>query len=265
MVMVTMAKHFLLLTAYGAAGALAFTPHPLMRGTALPRSSPFQQARLPPLGSAPEPANGGAAKDAPAGELSTEEAARVGNLVADEEWEGLSMELAEAVRTAVVEDLKKNSRNFLGKEDYAVGDFSKEVDRRVKEEVAKIREKDDYELGDLSVVLDGKVKELVCELSGKEEYEFGDLSIEIDKRVKQTVAQFCGKDSYQVGDLSKEIAKRTKAGITNFTGKEDYQFGDLTKTAFKNYTGKDDYEFGDVTKKLVGNLFSGKKNKKEGK
>ena len=59
--------------------------------------------------------------------------------------------------------------DFLGQDEYAVGDFSKEVDRRVKEEVAKMREKDDYELGDLSVVLDGKVKELVCELSGKEE------------------------------------------------------------------------------------------------
>ena len=102
-------------------------------------------------------------------ELSAEQKEALGNLVADEEWAGLSMELADVVRTAVVEDLKKNSRDFLGKEDYAIGDFSKEVDRRVKEEVAKMREKDNYELGDLSVVLDGKVKELVCELSGKEE------------------------------------------------------------------------------------------------
>merc|ERR1719296_38591 len=257
-----MAKRFLLLTVCGAPGALAFAPQlrPPTRGAAARplRSPPVPRARLPPLGSAAEddaPAPAGAAEL----ELPPEEAARVGNLVADEEWAGLSMELADAVRTAVVEDLKKNSRDFLGQDEYAVGDFSKEVDRRVKEEVAKMREKDDYELGDLSVVLDGKVKELVCELSGKEEYEFGDLSIEIDKRTKEAVAQFCGKDSYQIGDLSKEIAKRTTAGIANFTGKEEYKFGDLTKTAFKNYTGKDEYEFGDVTKKLVGNLFSGKK------
>ena len=64
-------------------------------------------------------------------------------------------------------------RDFIGKDEYAVGDFSKEIDRRVKEEVAKMREKDDYELGDLSVVLDGKVKELVCELSGKDEVSAG--------------------------------------------------------------------------------------------
>ena len=62
--------------------------------------------------------------------------------------------------------------------------------------------------------------------------------------------------------MSKEIAKRTKDGVANFTGKSEYKFGDITKTAFKNYTGKDEYEFGDVTKKLMGNLFSGKKNKK---
>lgn len=85
-------------------------------------------------------------------EFSAEEKEAVGNLVADEEWAGLSMELADVVRTAVVEDLKKNSRDFLGKDDYAVGDFSKEIDRRVKAEVAKMRDKDEYELGRYSVV-----------------------------------------------------------------------------------------------------------------
>ena len=85
-------------------------------------------------------------------ELSAEEKEAVGNLVADEEWAGLSMELADVVRTAVVEDLKKNSRDFLGKDEYAVGDFSKEIDRRVKAEVAKMRDKDEYELGRYSVV-----------------------------------------------------------------------------------------------------------------
>lgn len=43
---------------------------------------------------------------------------QVGNLVADDEWEGLGMELSELVRTAVIEDLKKKSRDFLGKEEY---------------------------------------------------------------------------------------------------------------------------------------------------
>ena len=34
----------------------------------------------------------------------------VGNLVADDEWAGLSMELSEVVRVAVLEDIKKKSR-----------------------------------------------------------------------------------------------------------------------------------------------------------
>ncbi len=58
---------------------------------------------------------------------------KVGNLVADDEWNGLSLELAEVVRLAVVEDLKKNTREFLGKDDYKVGDLSKEIDSRVKQ------------------------------------------------------------------------------------------------------------------------------------
>jgi hypothetical protein len=63
----------------------------------------------------------------------------VGNLVEDDEWMGLSMELGELVRTAIIEDLKKNAREFLGKEEYKVGDISKEIDTRVKEEVARLR------------------------------------------------------------------------------------------------------------------------------
>lgn len=251
------------LPAMFATGALGFAPA-RMRWTACSHSAsrhPFRAPSLQPLRSSPEPTSEAAATDEPAPvELTPEEEENLGNLVADEEWAGLSMELADVVRTAVVEDLKKNSREFLGKEDYLVGDFSKEIDKRVKEEVAKIREKDEYELGDLSVVLDDKVKELVCEMSGKEEYEFGDLSVEIDNRVKESVAQFCGKDAYEFGDLSKELTKRTKAGVMNYTGKSDYKFGDITKQALKNLSGKDDYQFGDVTKKLLGNVF-----KKDGK
>ncbi|KAL3770288.1 hypothetical protein ACHAWO_004415 [Cyclotella atomus] len=202
-------------------------------------------------------------------DMTPEQQNQVGNLVADEEWAGLSMELADVVRTAVVEDLKKNSRDFLGKDDYKMGDFSKEIDRRVKDEVAKMREKDEYELGDFSVVLDEKVKEMVCEMTGKDEYDFGDLSVEIDSRVKAQVAKFCGTEEYKFGDLSKELAKRTKNGVMNYLGKDDYEFGDLTKELAKRaknrmleYTGKEEYQFGDVTKKLMGNLFGGKNGKK---
>lgn len=239
-----------------AVGTLGFAP-----------ACPTRQAltRSLPLQSAPEPTNEASGEELAAAavdltEMTDEEREKLGNLVADEEFAGLSMELADVVRTAVVEDLKKNSRDFLGKEEYLVGDFSKEIDRRVKDEVAKMREKDDYELGDLSVVLDDKIKELVCEMSGKDDYEFGDLSVEIDKRVKGSVAEFCGSEDYQFGDLSKELSKRTQAGVLNYTGKSDYKFGDLTKQAVKNMTGKDDYQFGDVTKKFFNNVM--KKDRK---
>jgi uncharacterized membrane protein YcjF (UPF0283 family) len=67
----------------------------------------------------------------------------VGNLVAEDEWNGLTMELAELVRLSIVEDLKKNARDFLGKDDYKLGDFSKEIDSRVKDQVAMMRDKEE--------------------------------------------------------------------------------------------------------------------------
>ena len=60
-----------------------------------------------------------------------EESEMVVSLVADDEWEGLGMELTELVRVSIIEDVKKNARDFLGKDDYMVGDISKEIDSRV--------------------------------------------------------------------------------------------------------------------------------------
>jgi hypothetical protein len=113
----------------------------------------------------------------------------VGNLVEDDEWNGLGMELTDAISIAISEDIKKNAREFLGKEDYNVGDISKEVDARVKDQLAKFRGKDDYELGDFTMAMDEMSKSMVEELTGKP-YEVGDLSTEIDTRVKSAVAGF---------------------------------------------------------------------------
>jgi len=214
----------------------------------------------------------------------------VGNLVADDEWQGLSMELSEIIRVSVVEDLKKNARDFLGKDEYKVGDISKEIDTRVKEEVARIRGKEDYELGDFVVAMDDMSKNFTETLTGKP-YEAGDLSIELDKRIKSAVASFCGKDEYEFGDLSKEIGSRVQSRVEEFTGKSyefgditrevetrrkewvkgflgeeaaaNYQFGDITKKFVTGFTGKDDYQFGDLTKKIAGDLFG--KRKRGGK
>lgn len=224
--------------------------------------------------------------------LTPEEVTKVGNLVADDEWMGLSMEISELVRTAIIEDTKQNLREFIGKDEYKVGDISKEIDSRVKDEVAKMRGKNEYELGDLSLAIDTLSKEMTCELTGKEEYEFGDLSKEIDRRIKSKVAEYCGKDTYEFGDLSRTIDARARKRVNEFIGKEDYEFGDIsreinarrvewvsnflgeeaaknyefgdiTKKTLTNFTGKDDYEFGDVTKKVLGDMFG--KRKRGGK
>ena len=97
--------------------------------------------------------------DAASKEPTTEEekADAVGNLVENDEWEGLTMELSEIIQTAVVEDIKKNARDFIGKDEYQVGDITKEIDSRVKSEIATLRGNEEYELGDLIVVMDNFV------------------------------------------------------------------------------------------------------------
>ncbi len=194
--------------------------------------------------------------------------AEVVSLVEDDEWLGLAMEMAIVTRVAVRESLKKNVRDFTGKEEYKIGDISKEADARVKEAVAQMRGKEEYELGDLSIALDAIAKDEVCKLTGKDEYEFGDLSVELDKRVKSAVAIYCGKDTYTPGDLSKEVARRVKSGVAEFTGKDGYEFGDVSREIERrrekwvvDYLGTDEYQFGDISKKL-GQMFFGNKKKK---
>lgn len=77
--------------------------------------------------------------------LTDAEVEKVNNLVADDEWLGLGMELAIVFRSAVRESLKKSVRDFTGSDDYKVGDISKEVDARVKDMVADFRGKDECE------------------------------------------------------------------------------------------------------------------------
>jgi len=178
----------------------------------------------------------------------------VGNLVADDEWAGLSMELGEIVKKAVVEDLKNNARDFLGSDDYSFGDLSKEVDSRVKQGVADLRGKDTYEVGDLVLSLDEMSKSFTEDLTGKP-YETGDLSREIDSRIKRAVADYVGKDEYEAGDLTKAVAAKVSARVEELIG--DYQFGDISREVerrrrewVKDFLGEEaaeNYQFGDVS------------------
>ena len=207
------------------------------------------------------------------------------------------VQLTTVIATAVREVMKRVTKDLLDKDEYKVGDISKELDARVKDEVAKMRGKEEYELGDLTKVMDDVAKDLVCEYTGKAkgEYEFGDLSAAIDADVKKSVARFCGKESYEVGDLTKEVAKRAATLAAEFTGKGAYEFGtnlqglkllplssvfpvhwsrvlytgDVSKeierrrvewiTDFIGAEAAKDYEFGSITKKAITN-FTGKED-----
>lgn len=225
------------------------------------------------------------------GKLTVAEAEEIGNLVADDEYLGLGMEIAELVRISIKEELKTSLRDFIGKDEYKIGDISKELDSRIKDEVAKMRSKEEYELGDLTLAVDAMAREYTAELTGKPDADLADLSIEIDKRVKGAVMNFTGKDTYTPGDLSTEIDQRVKDQIMRFTGKEtyefgdlsrelnerrkgwmrdylgkdpsQYEFGDLTKAAVSKFTGKSDYAFGDVTKAAIGKLFGPRKRSRD--
>mmetsp|Transcript_42804 Transcript_42804/g.126802 ORF Transcript_42804/g.126802 Transcript_42804/m.126802 type:complete len:345 (-) Transcript_42804:130-1164(-) len=209
----------------------------------------------------------------------------VGNLAEDDEWLGFGMEMAIVMRSAIRESIKGSVKDFIGKEEYELGDLSIEADKRVKAAVAEMRGKPSYELGDLSIAIDQIAKDEVAKLAGKApgEYEFGDLSIEIDKRVKAAAADFAGKETYEAGDLSRAISSKTADAVAEFTGRdayafgdiskeidrrrgewvksylqtEDYKFGDITTKFIRDFTGKQDYQFGDLTKAAVAG-FTGK-------
>ena len=214
----------------------------------------------------------------------------IGNLVADDEWAGVTMELGELVKKAVLEDIKAKGREFLGKEEYMVGDLSKEIDARVKQGVADIRGKPEYEIGDLVITLDQMSKNMTEQLTGKP-YEVGDLSVELDRRIKNAVAAYIGKDEYEAGDLTRtvtekvttrvdellanyelgditrEVNRRRVEWVKNFLGEEavaNYKFGDVTKKFATMITGKEEYQLGDVSKKILGNLFGNKNNDASG-
>lgn len=235
-------------------------------------------------------------EDAPSGNLVseatiidaeiTEKREAVGNLVADDEWAGVTMELSQLIKKSIEEDLKQKTREFLGKDEYKLGDVSKEIDARVKQGVADIRGKQHYDVGDLVLSIDEMSKSLTEDLTGKP-YEAGDLSKELDSRIKGAVAKYAGKNEYNAGDLTKavaekvsnrvaeltanyefgdisrEIERQRKEWVKNFLGEEaakNYKFGDISKKFASQITGKEDYQFGDVTKSLLGNIF-GDKNK----
>ena len=81
---------------------------------------------------------------------------KIGKLIEDDEWLGLAVEMTEAVRSAIVQDVKKKQKavadgvkgkttEFIGKDEYKVGDIAKTLDAKVKQEIANLRGKEECE------------------------------------------------------------------------------------------------------------------------
>mmetsp|Transcript_14588 Transcript_14588/g.40220 ORF Transcript_14588/g.40220 Transcript_14588/m.40220 type:complete len:237 (-) Transcript_14588:1488-2198(-) len=150
----------------------------------------------------------------------------VGNLVTDDEWNGLGMELSNTIQSTI-DDIQQKTNDFTGSEEYKIGDVSKEIDRRVKEGISSMREKDEYELGDFILAMDEMSKSMVEEMTGKP-YESGDLTVAIDQNIKDKIGEFTGTE-YEVGDITRAIDSRVKDKIGEFTGNDDYEFGDVAR------------------------------------
>jgi hypothetical protein len=78
------------------------------------------------------------------------------------------MELPELVRIAIRKKIKTKLRDFVGKDEYRVGDISNTLDGQIKDEVASLRDKPEYEPGDLTGALDTLAKWEASRLFGKE-------------------------------------------------------------------------------------------------
>mmetsp|Transcript_20202 Transcript_20202/g.57346 ORF Transcript_20202/g.57346 Transcript_20202/m.57346 type:complete len:286 (-) Transcript_20202:341-1198(-) len=206
----------------------------------------------------------------------------IDDLVADDEWNGFGMELSENVRKTIVEDIEK----FTGNSGHEMGDITREVDQRVKDQVKTMREKGETGLDDLVQAMDETSKSIKKEITGKTDeaeelsesieksikdtvdkftgkvYEVGDIAKSIDSRVKDKASEFIDNAEHEFSDVAKEIEERRQKWAKEYLGDDaaaNYKFGDITKNALSNWTGKDHVEFEDITDKLFGGLTSEKK------
>lgn len=160
--------------------------------------------------------------------LTEEEVEKVGNLVADDEWLGLGMELSEMVRIAVIEQTKKNTADFIGKEDYKVGTLLHWfMCFTICVITMLIYTSLFLQMGDITKEIDSRVKvsslELCCFVSvcivhlivSHNDFYYSPRQTE--------VAKIRGKDNYELGDLTMALDQISKDMTCKMTGKEDYE------------------------------------------
>ena len=169
-----------------------------------------------------------------------EETQKIGNLVADDEWMGLSMEIVELIRMAILEDLKSKGRDFLGKGGVLLWKHVIVTQMHLETNISSDRSLSVCEFSFFPAsILPGKVIFLSLDIAHittcafvyafscvvirthlasmnflthlrpppckpstntLDDYKVGDVSKEIDGRIKDEVAKMRGKDEYEVFD-----------------------------------------------------------------
>lgn len=141
----------------------------------------------------------------------------VATLVDDDEWNGVTMELTSAVSKTVISSLRRHAKDFLGgKEEYHVGDITREIDTRMKNAVANLRGKENYEIGDLVAYVTEKSIAVAEQKTGAKLDKYKEISDSIDKQVKTTVASYVGEENYKSGALAKAVATKVKTRVADF-------------------------------------------------
>ena len=188
----------------------------------------------------------------------------VQNMVTDDEWNGVTVQLQNLVSSQIVEDVKAKAHDFLNMDrTHKLRNIAEKVHQRVLEEVETMRA-NNVKVDEFSRSVATTTKTLTEEFTGKA-YEMGELSKDIDTKIKKSVATYVGKEEYETGDLSRAIADKAKTvaeelqanhkvqeiarvvnerriqWITDILGEEaakDYKFGDISKKFAMQYTGK---------------------------
>lgn len=143
---------------------------------------------------------------------------------------------------------------------YEFGDISRWADAKVKQRVSEITGKDEYQVGDISKELlrrlvAGEVKwdevlmllKMLLSLGASFSPVGGMLpaKVLIDLLNYSIAAQIGEKVT---GAIATELDRRMKEVVT---GNPDYQLGDITKGQMLKFIGKDEYSFGDLTKTVL--------------
>ena len=125
-------------------------------------------------------------------------------------------------------------QNFTDKDDYQVGDLTKEVVRRIQN--GEYSADDAWLALKVLLAVGANVSPVASLMPVKLLLQLVDFSVtqEVGDRL--------------LGILAKALDERFKEAVT---GDKDYALGDLSKKAFLRYLEKDEYEFGDLSRKIM--------------